>query len=372
MELECQGQVRVQNTSRSRDPFFDSFFDDPFFNRNVRNIPLKLNSNPIELDVKPLPIQTRPAGFSGAVGNFQLQTSVDKTSLKANDAITLRATIRGSGNLELIDELAFSFPPDFEVFDPKVTNQISKTSTGISGTKIFEYLLIPRSAGEFTIKPATFSYFDLRNKEYITLTTPEYNISVEKGDDESAGISYSGVSQKDIQFIGSDIRHIISYPFNLYQVNTYFFLSRSFYLLLLVPAVLIIIFIIFWRARMKKRQDTALLKNKRATRVARKNLKLAGDFLKQNEENKFYEEVSRALWGYISNKFNIPLSELSMDNVSINLKRKNVNEDTIEAFTSVLNNCEYARFAPGEGSSRMADLYKEAMDIITRTEKEIK
>jgi len=372
MEMECQAQVRVQNSSQSRDPFFDSFFDDPFFNRNVRNIPIKLTSNPIDLEVKPLPSGSMSATFGGAVGQFQLRSTLDRTVLKANEAITLKAIISGKGNIELIDELKFAFPPDFEVYDPKVSNQISKSSSGISGSRTFEYLMIPRSAGEFTIRPAAFTYFDHQKNQYITLSTPEYKITVEKSDDEPAGISYSGISQKDIQYIGSDIRHIITTPFKLHQINSFFYLSDLFYLLLIIPVVLFIILILIWRKRVKLRQDTTRLKNKKATRIARKNLKLAGQFLKDREESKFYEEVSRALWGYISDKFNIPLSELSMENVSTNLKGKNVQQETTEEFTTVLNNCEYARFAPGSSSDKMNDLYEQAIKIIERTEREIR
>jgi hypothetical protein len=372
MELECLAQVRTQSNSRFRDPFFDSFFDDPFFNRNVRNVPLQLSSNQVKLNVKALPLQGKPTDFKGAVGQFTLTGSLDKNEVTANDAITLRVKIAGKGNLELIDPLDFNFPPDFEVYDPKITNNITRDLSGISGSRTYEYLIIPRNAGEFKINPTPFVYFDHAKDQYFRLTTPEYTISVARGAETESQVTYSGVNQKDIQYIGSDIRHIKSYPFELLRVGTYFYRSQLFYILLIGPVVLFFATLLLWQAQAKRSRNTVLVKNRKANRVAKKNLKQAKIYLGQNEENKFFEEVSRALWGYLSNKFNIAFSELSMDTVNDRLRRKKVSEDTINEFTTVLNNCEYARFAPASSSDRMNDIYGQALDIISKTEREIK
>lgn len=372
MEMECMAQVQAQSSQRFRDPFFDSFFDDPFFNRSVRNVPLTLSSNSIKLDVKPLPASNRPVEFSGAVGKFHMSASIDRTEVKSNEAINLKVEISGQGNLELIDQPDFVFPPDFETYDPKVTDRINRSDNGISGMKSFEYLLIPRNAGEFSIKPATFVYFDPARDQFNTLSTPEFKISVEKSEDEPAGLSYSGVSQKDIQFIGKDIRHIRGYPFQLNRIGAHFYGSNLFYILLVAPVVVFFIVLIIWRRHLKRRQDAGLMRNKRATRVARKNLRMAHMYMKSSEENKFYEEVSRALWGYLSNKFNIPLSELSMDNVKNRLRQKRVEENTIDEFVNTLNDCEFARFAPGSATEKMNELYSKALIIITKTEREIR
>jgi hypothetical protein len=371
MELKCLAQVRVQST-RPRDPFFDSFFDDPFFNRNVRNVELDLSSNSLKINVKPLPLENRPANFSGAVGQYSMSTEVDRTELKTNEPLVLKVTISGKGNLELIDELDIAFPPDFETYDPKIINNINTSLSGISGNRTFEYLSIPRNPGEFTIKPVQFTYFDLSKKDYVTLSQPEYLITVEKGEQETPGITYSGVSQKDIQFIGSDIRHIRTQSITLQKINTYFFGSLTFYLWFLIPLILFFAFVIIFNLNRKRMQNIELIKKRKANRVARQNLKKASGFMQAGDTESFYVEISRALWGYISNKFNMPLAELSIDTVSQRLEKKHVSAERISEFTEVLNNCEYARFAPGDKTRKMNEIYDSALHIITKIENELK
>jgi uncharacterized membrane protein len=370
MELECMAQVQGRSSSRLRDPFFDSFFDDPFFNR--QNIPLRISSNSIELNVRPLPSENRPLAFNGAVGSFSMNAAIDRSEVKTNEAINLKVDISGRGNIELISEPDFVFPPDFEVYDPRVSDRINRTSSGISGRKTYEFLIIPRTAGEFTIMPTSFVYFDPATKKYVILKTPEFNLSVQKSDEGASGIGYSGVSQKDVQFIGSDIRHIRAYPFQLNKIGVHFYGSRLFYLLLTAPVIIFFAILIIWRRRVRRRKDVRLMRTKRATRVAKRNLRMGKKHLTEGKEQLFYEEVSGALWGYLSDKFNIPLSELSMDNVKNSLKDKGVAENTINEFVNVLNDCEFARFAPGSAAEKMNELYNKALDIITKTEREIK
>lgn len=372
LEMSCIAQVRVQSERPSRDPFFDSFFDDPFFNRNIRNVELNISSNALTIKVKPLPMENKPPDFSGAVGSFSLSTEIDRTQLKANEPVVLKAVISGKGNIELIDRLEVSFPPDFETYDPKVTNKINTSAAGISGSRTFEYLAIPRNAGQFSIKPLSFSYFDLTKNQYVTLAGPEYQVSVEKGDEEASGITYSGVSQKDIQFIGSDIRHIRTQPFPLMRINSSFFGSLAFFMWLVGPLILFIGFIILHHIYRKRKGNIELVRKRQANKVARKNLRKANEFLEKEQAEAFYVEISRALWGYISNKFNIPLSELSIETVSQRLSKKNIHPDNIREFTEVLNSCEYARFAPGEKAKKMRDIYDAAIRIITRIENELK
>ncbi|MCK4361536.1 MAG: protein BatD [Bacteroidales bacterium] len=373
MELECIAQIRKQKTRRTTsDPFFDSFFDDPFFNRSYQNIEKSLKSNPLTINVKPLPLKNKPANFSGAVGNFTFKSSIDRTELKTNEAITLKYTISGKGNIELINKLNVSFPPDFEVYDPKITNRIKTSPLGVSGSCTFEYLLIPRNPGQFNIKPVYFSYFDINTKQYITKSTPDYSIKVEKGSGTLANISYIGVNQEDIKYIGSDIRHIKSNILNLQKINVYFFGSIAFYLLMIIPVVFFILLIIIWKNQTKKRNNISLMKNKKATKVARKNLRKAHAFLKSGSKEEFYIEISQALWGYLSDKFNIPRAELSMDSVNDALLKKKVNKEIIRQFIDTLNNCEFARFAPGDSSSTMDEIYREALEIISKIERELR
>jgi hypothetical protein len=371
MELACIAQVKVEN-SRTRDPFFDSFFNDPFFNRNFQNVELKIESNPLTVDVKPLPSAGKPLAFSGAVGSFTISSEIDRTELKANEPINLKITINGKGNLELIDALPLSFPPDFETYDPKVTSNLSKSSGGISGSRTFEYLIIPRNSGEFQIKPVEFSYFDPARQSYSTLATPLYNIKVNKGDEESAGITYSGVSQKNIQFIGSDIRHIKTGHIQLQRINSFFIASTAFLIWIIVPALLFIAALILWSRNKKRSGNIALVRNRKANKVARKNLKKAGEYLENRSTEAFFEEISRAMWGYISNKFNIPLSDLSIDSVHQRLADKSISEESINRFTGILENCEYARFAPGDKSEKMQGIYNEALEVISKIEQELK
>lgn len=371
MELQCVAQVKVAN-SQTRDPFFDSFFNDPFFNRNFQNVELKVLSNPLTIDVKPLPASGKPLDFSGAVGSFTLSSEIDRNELKTNEPINLKITISGKGNLELIEALPLSFPPDFETYDPKITSNLTKNSSGISGSRTFEYLIIPRNPGEFQIKPVEFSYFDPAKQSYTTLSTPQYNIKVSKGDDEPSGITYSGISQKNIQFIGSDIRHIKTGHIQLQRINSFFIASSSFLLWLIIPALFFTGLIILWSKNKKRSGNIALVRNRKANKVARKNLKKAGEFLESKSTEAFFEEISRALWGYISNKFNIPLSDLSIESVHQRLSDKGISAESIGQFTGVLENCEFARFAPGDKSEKMQGIYNEALEVISKIEQELK
>jgi hypothetical protein len=337
-----------------------------------QNVELNLLSNPLKINVRPLPHEDRPVDFTGAVGTFRLNSSIDKTELKANEAINLKITVSGKGNIELINQFDLNFPPDIEAYDPKVTDNIKTSSSGVSGSRTFEYLLIPRNAGTFTIKPYSFSYFDLAAKTYKVLSTPEYTLSVEKSEETSTGIAYSGVSQADIQYIGSDIRHIKSLPFQLNRINTYFFGSTSFFLWLIIPLALFLLIIILWKRNTKRQGNAALIRNRKATKVARKNLKMASQFMKEGNHTAFFNEVSRALWGYLSDKFNIPLSELSMDTVHDRLKNKSIREESINEFIQTLDHTEYARFAPDNETSAMDDIYTEAVQIISKIERELK
>lgn len=367
----CQGQVRDQSQQRNRDPFFDSFFNDPFFNR-YKTVEIPLQANAVTINVEPLPTAGQPADFSGAVGSFEFTPFIDKTSLKANEAINLKFTIKGKGNIELVDKLPISFPPDFEVYDPKITGDINIADDGVSGYKTFEYLIIPRTQGNFTIKPVTFSFFDLKQGIYKSISSPEYSINVAKGEGSAGNVTYSGVNQADIKYIGSDIRHIKTRSLELIPMGGYFFGSSLFFVLFLAPVVLFILFVITMKKELKKRSNIALMRNRKATKVAQKRMKQAQIFLRENKKDPFFEEVSQALWGYLSDKFSIPLSNLSMDTVRETLLAKDVNENTINQFIETLDHCEYARFAPGENHSAMDDIYLEGIKIISQIENELK
>ena len=373
LQVNIVAQIQKKTKRNTlNDPFFDNFFNDAFFGSSVQNVQKTLRSNSITINVKSLPTQNRPADFSGAVGSFSFTPSIDRTTLKANEALTLRYTISGKGNLNLIEKPAIIFPPDFESYDPKIIDNISSSASGISGSRTFEYLLIPRNAGDFTIKSASFSYFDLGRNTYVRLQSPQYTIKVLHGDNNDPLASNSGANQEDIKYIGNDIRYINIGPVQLSKQGHYFFGSILFYLCLIIPALLFAIIAIVWKNQMKKRSDIAFMRNKKATRISIKRLRKAKSFLTAAQQVPFYNEISLALWGYMSDKFNLRLSELSTETVRDALKQKQVNEEIINQFTETLHHCEFARFAPGDKSTIMEQIYNEALNIITKIEHELK
>ena len=372
LEMECVAQIRRQARTKTGDPFFDDFFNDSFFSNAYATVDKTLKSNSLVINVRPLPTAEKPADFSGAVGNFTFKTEIDKTRVKTNDAVNLKCTVSGQGNIQLIDKMNVVFPPDFETYDPKITSDINTTAAGISGSQTFEYLIIPRKPGKFTIKPVTFSYFDLSRKKYVTISSPSYTLDVEKGTGESSTVTYSGASKEDIKYIGSDIRHIKNPPFRFQPIGSFFFGSLLFFFLLIIPVILFIMILLFWRKQEVRRSNTVLMKNRKATKVAKKRLRKAENFLKARQQEAFYEEISQALWGYLSDKFSIPLASLSTDSVQEALLGKEMREELIHQFIETLNNTEYARFAPGEKTLIMDKIYNEALDIISKIEKELK
>lgn len=371
--MEFQILARVQdNSSRSRDPF-ESFFNDSFFGgRTVRR---NLTSDPVTLEVKPLPQSDKPVAFSGAVGDFSIESEIDRTEVLVNDAINLTLKIRGQGNVKLVDPPAMKFPPDFEVYDPEIDTDIRTSSqSGVSGTKTFKYLIIPRVAGAYTIGPFTFAYFDIREEQYKQYTTPEYQINVKKGDAAaSEGITVrAGGARKDIQYLGEDIRYIRTGDLNLQPIGVFFFNSRAFYLYLAIPLVVFILLLAVARRIRSNKYNIALQKERKATRIARKRLKKSRAHLDKEENDAFYDELSEAIWGYLAYKFNIPLEALSFEAAREKLSEKSVDETIITEFIDTLEACEYARFAPGDKSRRMEDLYQRAKEVIIKTEKELK
>ncbi len=368
LELDVVAQLEIKRR-RSNDPF-DDFFNDSFFGRNYQNVQKTIASNPITLNVRPLP-ESRNPDFNGAVGSYTINTTVDKTTVKANDAVTLRFTVTGRGNLKMIDKPNFVFPPDFDVYDPKINDNVHTTDAGMSGSRTFEYLMVPRNHGKYTIKSVPFVYFNLASGSYNTLKTPVFSINVEKGTGNEAYVRV-GADKQDLQYVGTDIRYIRTGVFKLKPINHFLYGSPLFWILLALPLILFVLFTLIWQKELKKRSNVALMRNKKATGIAKKRLRLAEQFRKQGNQAAFCNEISNALWGYIADKFNIPRATLSIDSVSEALRRKNVNEDLIQKFTGTLNSCEFARFAPGDKSEIMNTLYSEASDAITQTEQELK
>ena len=370
MQFSVNMRVKSKNR-RSRDPF-DSFFDDPFFG-NSQSIQRILSSDDISLNVKNIPVKGQPIDYTGAVGSFTMNASVDKTTLKANEAINLTIKINGTGNISLIDAPAIDFPPDFETYDPEISKKINESPTkGISGTKTFKYLLIPRVKGSYTINPIHFTYFDLIKKEYVTLSSPQFTFEIEEGQDNgSQNISYSA-SKEDIKYLGSDIHFIVTKPMELQKKGYLFFGSIAFWLWVIIPILLLITIFFIKKFLSKRNGNIALQKERKATRIAKKRLKAAEKLKLNNKSQEFYDEIAQAVWGYISDKFNLQLSNLSIDSVREKLIDKNIDDELIKQFISTLENCEYARFAPGDKTEIMENLYNMAQEAIIKTEKELK
>lgn len=371
LKLECQAQVRAKNRRQNSDPFFDDFFNDSFFG-SYKNVKKTIYSNALNINVLPLPDIKKPENYTGAVGKFYIKSKIDKKRLKANEAITIKYIISGKGNLDLVDKIDVEFPPDFESYEPKITNNIRNTGDGISGSRSFEYVVIPRNEGKYAIKPVKFSYFDINKKKYVNLTAPGYSIIVDENEKINKSITYSGNNREDIKYVGSDIRFIETNTLQLKAINKFFFLSKTYFILIFSPLIIFILLLIIWKKQIKRNQNTVLIKNKKATKAARKRLIKANICLKKKDSENFYIEISQALWGYLSDKFNIPLSELSIDSINNALSNKNINQDIIDKFLETLNECEFARFAPGDKTQKMDNIYKKALDIISKTERELK
>ncbi|PLX00496.1 MAG: hypothetical protein C0593_00760 [Marinilabiliales bacterium] len=367
-EVEVVVQVR-DNSPRRRTG--NPFVDDPFFNPRVSNVPVASKSKPVSITVMPLPEEGKPADFAGAVGQFTISSSIDKTSLSTNEAITLRYKISGTGNLPLIDLENLRFPPDFEVYDPKVTKNIRTTTNAVTGTITFEYVLIPRSAGSFSIPAVKLVYFDPEKETYVSLRSSDYLVDVAKGDQDE-GLVYQGLAKEDVEIIGEDIRYIKKESSSFRPVNATFFASGKWYLLIIVIVLVNTGVFVILSIRRKKQADIVGMKNRKATKLAKRRLKLAEKLLNESKVEQFYEEVSSALWGYMSDKLNIPTAYLNTEKVKLRLDERGLDTVLSEKFFEIVSHCDYARFAPGDLSSGMQNLYNESVDLITMLEKSLK
>ncbi|MCG8699694.1 MAG: BatD family protein [Bacteroidales bacterium] len=354
-----------QQTNQSR-----SIFDD-FFGSSYRTVNIELKSKAVKLNIKPMPGDNKPGDFSGAVGTFKIKGSVNNTSVKTNDAITFKVTISGTGNVKLLDNIETNFPAAFDVFDPVINTQLDAGTNGKSGRKTFEYTVIPRHAGEFTVQPFEFTYFNPSTKQYKTINTPEYTINVAKGDNDTAVTVISGISKKEIEILGSDIKFIET-DFELQRQKAYFIASPLFYLSYIIPLLLLVAILIVRRQQIKERADRAKYLNRRANKQARKRLKVAREMLEQNKADKFYEEITKALWGYLSEKVGIPISELSVDSAKKHLLSRNINEDITSSFIQMIEDCEFARYAPSSSGMDMKEIVEKSATLISQIDQKIK
>lgn len=346
--------------------FFDDFFDTY---QDVRKV---ITSAPITIDVKPLP-SGKPTSFSGAVGNYTMSTEINSLKVKANEAVTIKVQIAGDGNIKLIKTPEVTFPNDFEVYDPKIENDIKVTAAGVSGYKKFEYYAIPRFPGEFDIPPIEFSFFDLKTGTYKTLKSEAFHLTVEKGDNSgNATVMNNYTNKEQVKVLGQDIRYLKTGGFHYYEKGNYFFGSLIYWLLFIIPALISAILIIIFRKQVKENSDFALQRTKKANKVAVKRLKIAQQLLRNHKKEEYYEELHKALWGYISDKLNIPFADLTKDNIETELRNFGVEDSLIEEFIDILNTCEFARFAPVSSEEDMSGLFDRASKAIGKMENTIK
>jgi len=369
--METEFAVRIK-TKRKRRSVFDDFFNDPFFGFNTQTVNVKVLSNKLKIKSKALPAQNRPSTFDGAVGSFKLETFLDNHETKTNEPVTLTIKLSGSGNIKLLDQLNIEFPPTIEVYDPKINDAVSKKKNIISGRKTFEYLLIPRHEGEHVIRPFTFSYFDPNKRDYISIASPEFIIRAAKGDEIVSSGIISGFRKEEIELIGEDIRFIKTNPVDFVTEFPPLLGSTKFYVLTISPLVLFFLFLFIWNKYEESMSNILLVKSRKANKMAKKRLSIADKYLKEKDKEKFYEEVSKALWGYISDRLVIQAADLSKDVIQTNLGQKNIAEELINKFTSTIDHCELARYSPTGNPVEMENVYKDSIQLITDIEEELK
>ncbi|WP_041584198.1 BatD family protein [Phocaeicola salanitronis] len=355
----------VAQQTISDDPF------DAFFNGGgYIEVKKKIVTPKVTINVKPLP--AKPDNFSGGVGEFTLSSSINAKEVKTNDAVTIKLTIKGAGNMKLINTPEVKFPEDFEIYDPKVTNNFDVSRAGLSGTQTIEYLAIPRHAGDFTIPQVEFTYFDLKSQAYKTLKTEEYHLKVAKGKGNADQVIADFTNKENVKVLGQDVRFIKLGDTELLPKGKVFFGTTGYWLGYIIPFIIFVVLVIFFRKQAAENANIAKVKTKKANKVATKRMKLAGKLLAENKKNEFYDEVLKALWGYISDKLSIPVSQLSKDNIEAELMRYGVSDEVTKTFIDALNECEFARYAPGNENEAMDKVYAASVEAISKMENSIK
>jgi len=363
--FELEIPVVVKRSQRSSDPF-DSFFNDSFFGR-TETVKFKATSNSVLVNVSDLPTAGMPESFAGAVGEFDFEATLDKTEVKANEPITLKLVVSGKGNVELIDLPTIKLPAGFEEYDPKSSNNISNSGI-VSGSKTEEYLLVPRVPGIKEIEPIKFSYYNPKLKKYIEKTSSKFIINVGIGDGEFAS-SNSSYMKEDVKLLSQDIRFIQTSDFNLEEKVGGSIIKSWFWILLVFPLILMLIVIIMKRRQDKLSGNVQLLKSRKAEKKAKLRLKFAQKALSENNLEKYYEEVSKGLFGYLEDKLQLQKSDSSIDKVLNLLEKNEVNSQLILHVKEILEKCEFSRFAPQAQTTEVAtNFYNETVNIIVEIE----
>ncbi len=330
--------------------------------RQPREHKIKVSSNTASINILPLP-SPRPDGFEGAVGRFNAESRLVGNSFRTGDPATLIYTITGTGNIEYLKEPSIDFPSEFELYTPSSNVETTVNGNDVSGKMTIEYPFVPQAVGTFAIKPHNFVYFNPSDKQYHTITTEGYDIKVAKGDN----VVSSTVDRKDIEAKNTDIRFIKTGDSDVSFDHTPVVYSFTYWLIYIIPALALIIIVIIYRKQLKLNEDIAGRKNAKASKVARRRLKKAEQYMKEGKADLFYEEMLRAVWGYLSDKMSLPLSRLSRENIASTLTERNYSQQVIHSFINVLDDCEMARYTPDSGA-RTEEVYRQGVDAIDMME----
>lgn len=363
--LTYEGVVAVQN-QKHYDPFEMMFNGGPSY----LEVKKKLTTNKLVLDVKRLPAN-KSGVFCGGVGKFDISAKLNKEQFKTNEEFTLEVVVQGTGNMKLMGNPEIEFPSDFFVFDPVIKNEIKLNNNGFTGKKIYEYVITPKVSGEQVVPAASLTYFDTSTGSYRTISTTPFTINVEKGKDAVVTATGTYVAKEKGVLLTDDIRHIKIGPARSTDGGR-IFASVLYPIYYVVALLLFVIALLICRKRIADNADTAEMRTKKASKVATGRLKNALRQMKENNANGFYDEILKALWGYMGNKLCIPVAQLTKETISSELEFRNVDKDIIDELNSVLNECEFARYAPGDPVATMDKIYRQAIDVISKMENRIK
>ena len=356
--ITFNGIVVQQN--RNIDPF------EAFFNGGSGYVEVKKQIIAPSIDIQVDPLPQRPANFSGGVGKFSISAQLDKTEAKANDPISLRVIVSGVGNLKLIKQPQVEFPKDFDKYDAKITDKTKLTANGVEGSMIYDILAVPRHPGKFEIPPIEFVFFNTATQKYETVKSEGFTLDVAKGSGSAKVSDFTG--QEDLQLLNKDIRHIKTGSSMQHSLDDFFFGSTGYWCSLIILAIIFISLFVIFRKRAIENANITKQRGKRANKVATKRLKKASRLMTENKPGEFYDEVLRALWGYVGDKLAIPVEQLSHDNISQRLTERQVDEGTINEFMGALDECEFERYAPGDPKGNMNKVYDKAMTAIEQIE----
>lgn len=344
----------------------DSFFSD-FFS-SYQTVPKAVASRPVKIKVKALP-GVQPADFSGVVGKIDLKATLNKDSVNVNDAVNLKIIISGNGNLKIASAPVLNLSPDIEVYDPKISDELKNGPNGTTGQKSFEFLLIPRHYGNFTIPPISYSYFNIATGRYEKLRTDEFTVNARKVSDQNTGATvYGGIAKEDVKYMGKDIRFIKSDPGDLKKPGNIIISGRVFYSTYAFSFLAFLLVLFLRREHIRRNSDISLVRNRKAGKVAIKRLHNASVCLKNEQIDTFYEEILKAIWGYLSDKLSIPVSDLTRQNAFVSLQEWGIDEDKIKGLSQILDTCEFARFAPSSSNTEAASIYEGTSQFIKSVE----